>query len=184
MLLAALSAIVSVSSIALAAFHVRALAGGLVPELASFIVRLKRTPAGDRPSTLHALAPPGSWENGLADAVSSSPTPELQAVAANEALGDLSLLFGARSRWAPSAVRLALLGALLFGVLSIIRGELIGSIVCVGVCAIGAGVCLALSSRAARLEKDQRKLADDLVETLLPNAARDVSVGRRYRGNL
>lgn len=182
MLFVALGAVVAAASATFAAFHVRSLGRALRPDLPTQIIKLKRTPPAERPAALLSAMPPGSWEAHLAESIASSPSEPLKAAAANESLGDLALLFTSRSRWAPSAVRIALLGALLFGALAIIKSQLVEAVVSVVVCAVGAGICGLFSSRAARLEREQRQRADDLVETLLPGAAREESVGRRYRG--
>ncbi len=125
--------------------------------------------------------PVSSWEGQLGDALETSTSPELKAAATNESLGDLALIFVAHGRWAPSAIRIDLLGGLLFGALSLIQGERLQAIIAVAVCAVGAAACAYLSSKASDTEKAQRKIADDLVEVLVPGVPRTESVGRRFR---
>jgi hypothetical protein len=181
LVLVALTVLVVVATTSLAVLHHRAVARALSRETEGLVPKLLRADAGRRIDLLGEAVPGESWEGELADALRSAPTPELRAAAANEALGDLELLFASRSRWAPSAVRIALLGGLLFGALSLIRGDWIVAVVVVVLSALGAGACASLSSRAQASEKAQRKLADALVDALVPGLPRAEATGRRFR---
>ena len=181
MLLIVLSVVVALGATGFAILHLRAMSSALRAETAPLVIRLKRMPTGDRLAALLEAVPSASWEGQIGEALSTSASPELKAAAANESLGDLGLVFTSRGRWAPSAIRIALLAGLLFGALSLIQGAHLQAILVVAVCAVGALVCAVMSSKASETEKAQRKIADDLVEVLLPGVPRTETVGRRFR---
>lgn len=181
MLLVALSSIVASATVALSLLHLRAVSRALTPSAASLVPALLRTELADRDRKLASLVPRESWEGQLADALFTATSPALRAAAANEALGDLELLFSSRARWAPSAIRIALLGGLLFGALALIRADWMLSIVVVGLSAVAAGACATISSKTRATEKLLRKQADALIDALIPGLPRVESVGRRFK---
>lgn len=110
-----------------------------------------------------------SWEGKLARDLAGAEGEADRVDAASEAVSDLALRYGARSRWAWSALRLEILGGVLAASLAVAEQERAGATLALLIAAIGAIVVHMLGRAAADREREQRSDADKLVGLLLPS---------------
>jgi hypothetical protein len=154
--------------------------------LKSLLERLDRTPVADRVMVAALETYARSWEGTLARNLAAAEGEAARVDAASESVSDLALLYGTRSRWSWSALRIQLLGGVLAASLGVAQHvsaqEILVAVVPV---AVGLVVTHVIGRAAADYEKKQRSDADKLVSLLLPSVhsqERTVSSRNEPRG--
>ncbi len=112
---------------------------------------------------------PDAWEGALARALAAAEGEAERVDAASEWVSELALRYGARSKWAWSALRLQILGGVLAASLAVAQQDRLGAMLALLVAAIGATIVHMLGRAAADREREQRSNADKLVRLLLPS---------------
>lgn len=147
----------------------------------ALVPRLRRLVALEERRTLCAeQSPPGSWERRLATELQQAEGEVGRVDAVSELSWELAASLAARARWGEVAVRVTVALALLLGVASVAVGHRVGAIWAMLPALSGAVVAFALQGGAARAERAQRELADELVRLLAPEA-RELRDSRRRR---
>jgi hypothetical protein len=195
---AALAIVLLIATTQLAALRLRAVRASVGENLGALILELKRVDVAERWNHAAEKVKSGTFEARLLESLEGLHDERAKVVATNEALGDLALLLSQRSRWSTVAVRIVLLGSALLGVLclpgvyrTVTEANGVGAtpyliqlaVVCLAG-GIGLSLVVLMGGRADALEKKQRKLADDLVDVLVPGAPKEASVGRRFKDRL
>ncbi len=147
----------------------------------ALVPRLRRLAELDeRRAVCAEQSPPGSWEGRLATELRRAEGEAGRVDAVSELSWELAASLAARARWGEVAVRVAVALALLLGVASVAVGHRVGAIWAMLPALLGAVAAFALQGGAARTERAQRELADELVRLLAPEA-RELRDTRRRR---
>ena len=180
-----LAAVVSAAALLLAWLQLRTVNRDPSRALALLLPRLSRTPAADRVMVAALETDATSWEGKLVRELAAAEDEGGRVDAASESVSDLAMRYGARSKWAWSALRLQILGGVLAASLAVARQERAGATLALLVAAIGAIIVHMLGRAAAEREREQRSNADKLVGLLLPSVhseERRHAAGNQPRG--
>jgi hypothetical protein len=174
-----LSALVSCIALTLAWLQLQTVTRQPSPGLRARLPRLARTPSVDRVMVAALETDAESWEGRLVRELAAAEDEVGRIDAASESVSELALRYGARSKWAWSALRLQVLGGVLAASLAVAQQERAGATLALLIAAIGAIIVHMLGRAASEREREQRSNADKLVGLLLPS----VHKGERTRAS-
>ena len=163
------SLLVACAGVTLAAVQLRTVVASPSRALTPLLPRLERTKPDDRVMVAALETTPSTWEGRLARALAGAEGEAERIDAASESVSDLAQRYGARSKWAWSALRLQVLGGVLAASLAVAQQDRLGALFSLLVAALGATVVHMLGRTAAEREREQRSDADKLIRLLLPS---------------
>ena len=156
------------AGLVLASLQLRAVRAEPSRSLGSLVSRLQRAREGDRVIVATLETEGRSWEGRLARALAAAEDEASRVDVASEAVSDLALRYGSRSKWGWSALRIQVFSGVLMASLAVAGQDRLGAVLSLLVAALGATGVHMISRAALDLEKKQRFNADKLIHLLLP----------------
>lgn len=153
----------------------------------ALVIALKKLPEAERLPALCQKSRPGSFERRVASEALTAPSDRAKIAVVNDALADVEHSLRVGAGWPSAGIRIALFGAMLFGVVAYLTArEIRWALAIVGVGGVAALACVEAKRAAQRSAEAQRTAIDALVSVALGHLAEgapDISRRRvRRRG--
>jgi len=163
----ALAVVVGAGSAALSWFYARRVIGATSGNALALATTLKRVPEHERLAELARRAPPKSWEQQMATEALEAREDDARIAVVNDALSELDHALRLGATWPGAAMRIAVSGTLLLGIVAYISERELGWMLAIFAAgAISAVASLEAQRSARRHVAAQRAAVDALVDAV------------------
>jgi hypothetical protein len=160
----ALTVILGAGSAGLAWAHARRITRVTSTDVSALVIALKKLPEGERLPALSRRSRPGSFEHRVASEALAAPGDQARIAIVNDALADVEHTLRVGAAWPGAAIRIALFGATLLGVVAYLKAdEIRWALAIVGIGGAAALACVEAKRAARRGAEAQRRAIDALV---------------------